>query len=192
MARPLQHRGCAATARARGCGWRTIWRMDPLEQAGESLDPLPQVEFAMLADAVQAVGGKLFVLGGGWDTLWVRQFPARHPTLGIGIRLRIPWSFAEEKFVLAVDLVDEDGKSLFQGRKLAQPIRFRRPPGLPVGGDVGLVRAFTFSNLPLVKPGGYAFRILVDDQEVSRLRFWARTRRSATESGNAGEADESD
>jgi hypothetical protein len=153
--------------------------MDPLDLSTDGLESLPQVEFAMLADGVQALGGKLFVLGGGWDTLWVRQFPARHPTMGIGMRLRIPWSFSERDFDLAVDLVDEDGASLFQGRKLTQKIPFRRPPDLPVGGDVGLVRAFTFSNLPLPKEGGYAFRVLVNDDEVSRLRFWTRVRTQA-------------
>lgn len=155
--------------------------MEPIELDPEALQPLPQVEFAMLADGVQAVAGKLYVIGGGWDTLFVRSFPARHPTLGIGIRLRIPWSWSGDSFTLSVDLVDEDGRDLFQGRKLSQLIRFRRPVDLPVGADVGLVRAFTFSNLPLTRPGGYAFRILVDDQEVSRLRFWAKHRPVAGE-----------
>jgi len=158
--------------------------MDPMDVGPDALEPLPQIEFAMLADGVQAVGGKLFVLGGGWDTLWVRGFPARHPTMGIGMRLRIPWAFSERDFDLGVDLMDEDGASLFQGRKLVQKIPFRRPSGLPVGGDVGLVRAFTFSNLALPREGGYAFRILVNDHEVSRLRFWVRTRHVAEPLGD--------
>ena len=40
----------------------------------------PSVDFAILADAAQAIAGKLFLLGGGWDTLRVGGFPARHHT----------------------------------------------------------------------------------------------------------------
>ena len=149
--------------------------MDSLEHS--ELDPLPQVEFALIADAVQAVAGKLYVIGGGWDTLFVRSFPARHPTMGIGMRIRVPWSHIDE-FSLSVDLADEDGTSLFQGRTLAQRIRIRRPPTMPAGSDMGIVRAFTLNNLAFPREGGYAFRISVDDVEVSRLRFRLRGRPS--------------
>ena len=139
------------------------------------LDPYPQVEFAMVADAVQAVGGKLYVIGGGWDTLFVRSFPARHPTMGIGMRIRVPWSHVDE-FTLSVDLVDEDGASLFKGRALSQKIRVNRTPSMAAGSDMGVMRAFTFNNLVFPKEGGYAFRIAMNDSEVSRLRFRIRLR----------------
>ena len=126
------------------------------------VETLPQVDVAILADAVQAIAGKLYILGGGWDTLFVGRFPARHPSLGIALRMRVPWAFHEDRFKVTVDLVDEDGKSVFGDRQ---------------GSDISVVRAFTFNSLPLARPGGFAFRILVDDQEVSRLRFWVRQRR---------------
>ncbi len=153
-----------------------------MESLDPDLNPAPSVEFAFVADAVQAVGGKLYVIGGGWDTLYVRGFPARHPTMGIGIRIRVPWSNIEE-FRLSVDLVDEDGTSLFRGRTLAQTIKINRPSSMPAGSDMGIVRAFTFNNLAFPKEGGYAFRILVDDEEVSRLRFRIRHRPSGEPDG---------
>ena len=146
--------------------------MQPLDP---ELDPTPQVEFAFLADAVQAVAGKLYVIGGGWDTLFSGSFPMRHPTMGLGLRIRVPWSSLDE-FTLAVDLVDEDGTSLFKGRELSQRIRVRRPAEMPAGSDLGVVRAFTFNNLAFPAEGGYAFRITVDGDEVSRLRFRLRQR----------------
>ena len=151
----------------------SVCTMDSLESS--ELNPLPQVEFALVADAVQAVAGKLYVIGGGWDTLFVRSFPARHPTMGIGMRIRVPWSHIDE-FSLSVDLVDEDGASLFQGRALSQRIRINRSPAMPAGADMGIVRAFTLNNLAFPKEGGYAFPISVDDVEVSRLRFRLRRR----------------
>lgn len=136
----------------------------------------PTVDVALLADSVQAVRGKLFVLGGGWDTLWVQGFPARHPSLAIGLRLRVPVSFNAEKLKLAVELQNEDGKSLLP-RPLGYDVRL---PGsgrrVAEATDFGLVRSFTFNNLLFEKEGPYSFVISVDDSPVSRLRFTVRAR----------------
>lgn len=130
----------------------------------------------MLADAVQAVRGKLFILGGGWDTLWVRGFPARHPTLAIGLRLRVPVSWGQETLKLSVELQDADGSSLLP-HPLSHDIRLPTSGQRPSGAtDVGLIRSFTFNNLVFRQEGSYSFVISVDDQPVSRLRFTVRER----------------
>ena len=81
-----------------------------MDRAPDSIGPT--IDVALLADAVQAVRGKLFVLGGGWDTLWVRSFPARHPSMAIGLRLRVPSSWRADVLDLSVDLQDADGAPL--------------------------------------------------------------------------------
>lgn len=134
----------------------------------------PSVDVALLADAVQAIRGKLFILGGGWDTLWVRQFPARHPSLAIGLRLRIPTSWHSEEMKLSVELQDADGKSIFP-RPLTQTIKLSRATDSQTT-DIGLVRSFTFNNLVFGHEGSYSFVISVDDDPVSRLRFTVRAR----------------
>ncbi len=148
-----------------------------MELEPDVLDTLPRVDVALLADSVQAIAGKLYILGGGWDTLFVGKFPARHPSLGLGMRFRVPWAYQEPQFRVSVDLVDEDGRSIFGDRKISQTIPVRRPDHLPSGSEISVVRAFTFNSLPLTRAGGLAFRILVEDEEVSRLRFWVRERR---------------
>ena len=135
-----------------------------------SLDPTPSVEFAMVADAVQAVGGKLYTLGGGWELLYVESFPARHPSIGIGMRLRVPWPY-QDSFRLSVDLMDEDGRSLLGNSRFSRTIRVRPPARSMPGVEIGMTRAFTFNNLVFPEPGGYAFPIYVGDEEVSRIRF---------------------
>ncbi|MFW2340163.1 MAG: DUF6941 family protein [Acidimicrobiia bacterium] len=131
----------------------------------------PSVDFAILADAAQAIAGKLFLLGGGWDTLRVGGFPARHHTMAIGLRVRIPWTWTGRPMTLAIDLQDEDGGSLFSSGPLRHGFEVGRPPGAPEGSDIGLVRAFTFNHVPFPKAGGYAFAISLNDAEVDRLRF---------------------
>lgn len=136
----------------------------------------PTVDVALLADSVQAVRGKLFVLGGGWDTLWVRQFPARHPSLAIGLRLRVPISWRSERLTLSVELQDEDGSAVLP-RPLSHDIQLpENPPQSPSASDFGLIRSFTFNNLRFEREGAYSFVISVDDEPVSRLRFTVRQR----------------
>lgn len=137
----------------------------------------PSVDVALLADSIQAVRGKLFVLGGGWDTLWVTGFPARHPSLAIGLRLRVPVSWKSDKLRLAVELQDEDGKPLLPA-PLAHDVRLpAETPHPPSATDYGVIRSFTFNNLRFDHEGAYSFVISVDDEPVSRLRFSVRARR---------------
>ena len=152
-----------------------------METAPDSLGP--SVDVAMLADAVQAVRGKLFVLGGGWDTLWVQRFPARHPSLAIGLRLRIPVSWPEETLELSVELQDADGHPLLP-RPLSHDIRLpRAAQHAHSTTDFGLIRSFTFNNLMFQREGPYSFVISVDDEPVTRLRFTVRAQAPESEDG---------
>lgn len=139
----------------------------------------PTVDVALLADSIQAVAGKLYVLGGGWDTLWVRAFPARHSSLAIGVRLRVPTSWGEDTLKLSVELQDADGGPLLP-HPLSQTIKLPQNPPVPSASDFGIIRSFTFNNLVFREQGSYSFVISVDDEPVSRLRFAVRQRRRAT------------
>lgn len=138
----------------------------------------PTVDFALLADAVQVVQGKLYVLGGGWDTLFVTDFPARYPTLGLGLRVRVPWSWTDQVLVIGVDLQDEDGGRVLPTPPVAQGVKVARPQGIPEGSDVGVARSFTFNNLSFPGPGAYSFVVLLNNEVASRLRFSVRLRPS--------------
>ena len=166
-------------------GSGTLLKYGVMDSIEASLDPTPSVEFAMVADAVQAVGGKLYILGGGWELLYVESFPARHPSIGIGIRLRVPWPYADS-FKLSVDLMDEDGRSLLGKGRFSRTVKVRPPMGRVPGAEMGMTRAFTFNNLVFPKPGGYAFAIFVGEEEVSRIRFRVMERvRRAPRTGGA-------
>ncbi len=115
-----------------------------MDRAPDSIGPT--VDVALLADAVQAVRGKLFVLGGGWDTLWVRSFPARHPSMAIGLRLRVPTSGRADVLDLSVELQDADGAPLLS-KPLSHQVRLPTQPQAPSPTDFGVVRSFTFNNL---------------------------------------------
>ncbi|HSL25063.1 MAG TPA: hypothetical protein VLA54_02190 [Acidimicrobiia bacterium] len=136
----------------------------------------PAVDFALLADAVQAVQGKLFILGGGWDTLYVSSFPARHPAMAIALRVKVPWSSSSQQIKIGVELQDADGASLLPGGQVVHTVAVPRRNEME-RADTGLVRSFTLANLTFEKAGDYSFVISVDDQVAERLRFMVRTKR---------------
>lgn len=141
------------------------------------LDPLkPTIDLALLADAVQAVQGKLNILGGGWDTLYVSGFPARHPSMAIALRMRIPWGLTGTSIQLGVELQDADGNSMLPGGQLRHLVRVPKREGQMDRPDIGVVRSFTISNLTFPGSGDFSFVISIDEEVTTRLRFSVRKR----------------
>lgn len=134
----------------------------------------PTLEFAVLADAVQAVDGKLYILGGGWDTLVVGHFPVRHHTLAIGLRLRVPWSSERQQVRFDVGLQDADGTSLLPDE--IHHVIDISPRDRGNRQDFGVVRSVTFNNLTFQIAGDYSFVITLDGEVVHRLRFTVKQR----------------
>jgi hypothetical protein len=129
------------------------------------------VDFAVLADAAHAMAGKLYVLGGGWDVLRVARFPAVHHTMAIGMRISVPWTETDREIELAVMLVDEDGTELFERGPVRHKFRVRRPPALPEGSAIGVVRALTLNMIRFPREGSYSYQLTVDGEDVSRIPF---------------------
>ncbi len=67
-----------------------------------------ELDFAFLADAADVSMGKLFVLGGAFDTIHVPGFPASHPALAVVIRLLLSPNDLDRKHKLEVLLLDAD------------------------------------------------------------------------------------
>jgi hypothetical protein len=118
----------------------------------------------LLADAVQAVGGKLFVLGGGWS------FMRGHVPFGIAVKIDVPWNEALMPHEFKLELVDADGGTARVHLPDREAIEFPTfdgkiepsiPPGLPPGTPVDHVFALNFGPTPL-SPGRYEFRLSID------------------------------
>src|SRR5579864_5470460 len=71
-----------------------------------------EVDFAFLADAADVSMGKLFVLGGAFDTIHVASFPATHPILAVVLRLLLSPVDLDRKHNLQILLLDADGKHI--------------------------------------------------------------------------------
>jgi hypothetical protein len=112
----------------------------------------------LLCDSAQSIGGKLFILGGGWSLL---RKTDNLMTMALAVKLSIPWSRANERHDVEARLVTEAGAEVLHED---QPIRAEgaievgRPPGLRQGTPLDAAFVLTFQNLSL-DPGGYVWEL---------------------------------
>jgi hypothetical protein len=124
---------------------------------------------AMLADAAQVQSGKLFVLGGGFDTISVRQLPATHRSLSLAMVAEVGPDERQQDLELIVQLVDEDGAEL--GVKAKGKLRVGAPPNLPPGSPSIVPIVSPFHNITFPEAKGYAFVISMNEIELTRVKF---------------------
>lgn len=111
----------------------------------------------IVADAATAFDGKLYVHGGGWDALVMREFPAEHPSMALAIILSADASEAPGMGELRVQFVDEDGVDM--GIGAAATLGFGHNPLHKAGQRTVVPFAITFPKIRFEKPGHYEFRI---------------------------------
>lgn len=124
---------------------------------------------AMLADAAQVQGGKLFVLGGGFDTISARTVPVVHRSLTLAMVAEVDPDERHRDLEIAIALVDEDGQSLDVEAK--GKLRVGAPPNLPPGSASIVPIVSPFYNIRFPDAKGYAFVINFEDEELARVRF---------------------
>jgi hypothetical protein len=128
-----------------------------------------QVTTAMLADAARVENGKVYVHGGGWDTINASSFPTTHPSLALVLVLRVEYTEALEDIPFAIELVHEDGSLM--GPRGEGTLNVGHPPGTKRGTPTFVPQAITFNLLQFESPGGYRFRISSGEQELASVPF---------------------
>ncbi len=133
----------------------------------------------LLCDHAQEVGGKLYILGGGWSIY--RGTPV---TMALAVKIAVPWDAANVQHDFSARLVTEDGGppllTTAGAQGVATPIEFQgrfeagRPPGLPPGSDLDAPFAVNIAGLPL-PPGRYEWLVAIDGELVDRVAFTATT-----------------
>ena len=88
------------------------------------------IEWLILADAAQMVGGKLYLLGGAWDRFTVNSgFPADHK-MSVAAAFSVPWNETNRRHPFTLSVEDEDGTVL---ANVDGGFEVGRPPGIPTG-----------------------------------------------------------
>jgi hypothetical protein len=135
----------------------------------------------MLADAAQAVGGKLYILGGGWSITSPDGIPS-----AIALKIEVPWDEANRQHRFSLTLVNADGQPVQiktpEGEKpieLHGNLEVGRPAGLTPGTPLDSVAAFNFGPIPLPPGGRYVWRLTIDDRTEENWQVAFSTRQTA-------------
>ena len=128
-----------------------------------------KIEFALLADAAQAVGGKVFVLGGGWNLFRAASYPAP-VQLAIAIGLGFSPDEVGIKYPLNVVIADEAGVPVVPEMK-GQVETGQPAPDVPKTASVKIPVAINI-NMSLPHPGTYGI-VVTAGSSTAQLSFEA-------------------
>ena len=135
-----------------------------------SMSPIPDVSeikitMMIAADSAQAVDGKLYVLGGGFNHLAVSEFPATHQ-FDIAMMVDVPWTETNRPYEVVVELVDADGQPM--GYRAEAVLETGRPAGARPGSAFAVPLAVPVTA-EFQAPGRYVLRGEVDGRESGRV-----------------------
>lgn len=126
-----------------------------------------EVEWIILADAAEAVNNKLYLIGGGWETITVnRPLPIQHPC-AVAVAFSVPWDEADRQHNIEIVIEDQDGGKLVD---VAGQIEVGRPAGVPLGRAQRVHMAVKVL-LPLQRLGTCAVIARIEGREARRVPF---------------------
>lgn len=134
-------------------------------------DSVIDIDFLLLADWAEVLGGKLYLQGGCWDQLIVGTSFPHTRNIGISVGLRVPWNATNQRWTATIRVVNEDTQET--------PISVQgegetgRPAGLPAGADQFVTIAVN-GVLTLAGPGSFMVIASVDGDEKRRKGFRVR------------------
>lgn len=125
-----------------------------------------EADFVILCDSAQVQGQKLYMLGGGWSQVRVKQFPAQHQ-MAVAAGIMIPWMETNLKHHFKLQLRAEDG-TLFG--EVQGEFEQGRPPGLPPGSAQRVMLAMNL-NIRVEKACEAVAELLLDGETARTVPF---------------------
>ena len=135
----------------------------------------PTVELLILADHVEVVHGKLYMMGGGWENITVHDFESP-VTLNLAVSVLVPWNATNRQHTISVAVQDADAETVanVEGNIVAG-----RPAHIEHGSTQ---RSMMSMILPVLfpAPGTYVITASVNEEIGKRLTFRAIAAHSHT------------
>ena len=126
-----------------------------------------EIDFVILADFAQAVGGKLSLIGGGWDLHNTTQYPTIIP-FGVGIGILVPWPLTNRKHSFQLVIKGSEGPELLRADgEFEVGGQAGTPPGMTQRVTLGLS-----GQLQVSGPGTYEI-IVTAGKSSKRVTFEA-------------------
>ena len=132
----------------------------------------------LLADAAQAVGNKLYILGGGWSIIGPTPTP-----MAIALKIDVDWTEANTPHTVRLALLDEDGQPFMvptptgdQPWEIQIPFEVGRSPGLKVGTPLDLSFAINLAPLQFRPDSRYVLHCFIDNDSREEWQVTFSTR----------------
>ncbi len=126
-----------------------------------------EVEWIILADAAEAVNNKLYLIGGGWETLTINAaLPIAHPC-AVAVAFSVPWNKTNQQHNIEIAIEDQNGAELV---RVEGQVEVGRPPGIPLGTAQRVQMAIKMI-LPLQRLGPHVIIARIEGQEARRNPF---------------------
>ncbi len=148
-----------------------VLRVDRIDEAiNATINRKTDIDYLIVADRADVMGGKLYLMGGGFDRIQPPEFPL-NLMLGIAVGIRVPYQETEDPHKIRVTLERADGDKLVE---IEAELQTGRPPGMR-GKDLPVPMAF---NVPITvaEPGEYVLTAHVDGRELRRHQITASRR----------------
>jgi len=126
-----------------------------------------KIHAATLADHAEVLGGKLYLMGGGFDTIHARSLPVVHNKLHVVLILEINSAERQRDLKLDIDLVDEDGTQV--GPHAEGKLRVGAPASLKPGQPSVIPLHIPFEGTEFPTAGLYSFRVSHGTEELARI-----------------------
>lgn len=118
----------------------------------------------MLCDSAQAVGGKLYILGGGWSITGPMPAPS-----AVALYLQIPWDAANDQHEFTLELLDSDGGPITDPEgnpvQVTGQVEVGRPPGLKRGTPIDFPMAINVPPLELEPNSRFEWKLKINGQQ---------------------------
>src|SRR5207247_8549782 len=119
----------------------------------------------MLADAAQAVKGKLYIMGGGWSVMGPEPTP-----YAIALKVEVPWDETNKRHTLVLRLLDDDGRPVRVAARNEDPIALEipadfevgRPAGALAGSPLDMPVGINIGPMPLAHGRRFCARLVTD------------------------------
>jgi hypothetical protein len=126
----------------------------------------------LLCDHAEAVNGKLYINGGGWNLIFA---PGRPVSVFLAVLVTIEWTEANIRHELIAELRTADGDVVQNGEpasdvRVNAQLEVGRPPGIKPGTSLVAPMALGFQGLVLAE-GGYVWHLNLGGSELARKPF---------------------
>jgi hypothetical protein len=128
-----------------------------------------KITTALLADAALVANGKLYIHGGGWDTIHAAAFPTTQPTMSLALMLQVEYSEALVDIPIMIELLDDDENEA--GLKTEAKLNVGHPAGMKAGAPLFIPQVLTLNMMPFGNPGQYRFKVSSGEKELASVPF---------------------